>query len=60
MEGNVRGGGTQECRDEQQFQKMAYKGCFFLVDNCLDESWGGRKAIQFKLMWREFMVTLKE
>lgn len=42
------------------FRRWHIKDASFFVDNCLDESWGGRKAIQFKLMWREFMVTLKE
>lgn len=32
----------------------------FSVEDCPDESWGGRNAVQFKLMGREFMVTLKE
>lgn len=32
----------------------------FSVEDRLDESWGGPNAVQFKLMGREFMVTLKE
>lgn len=36
------------------------EGSSLCVEGCLDESWGGPNAVQFKLMGREFMVTLKE